>query len=356
MSLPMINQMSSDPIEVQLPGLFRSDGSLGGVIQSGESFVLSNSNYAANSSIVILAGGILELTTNLIIEFADDCGIIVERNGKFSMDGAELKARTGGEWGGIILESSPDKNETTLRNSSVSGSKYGILVKSSGDVIIENSSFQDIASHAIYIQSSATDQLIALSNIEVHNSGGNSIYAPSFQGHFTLLNSTIKNPSGYGAYVSYSSSWYGKNSHVVLEDNLITSPESGDAAIYVRNYFNATVTRNQVICKARYDECIYIYDGYETVIEDNTFSGDADSTPYYPLAYIYSYTSSTTSFSLQRNIFTNWEMTSDNHAVYIRFGQDNDASGSINLQDNLFRNITAGKHYFLVTLYVYLLR
>ena len=333
--------MKSDLIDVQLPGVFRSDGSLGGVIQNGESIVLSNSNYIANSSIVILDGGNLELGPNLVIEFADDCSIIVKNSGQLNMDGAELKAQIGNEWGGIILESSPNKNETFIKKSVISDSTYGILVKSSGDVTIQHSSFKDIVYRAIYIQTSSNDQSITLSNVTIDNSGGTSIYARPFHGMLKLSNSAITNASGYGVYIFDSS--YTPNSHVVLEDNVITSLQSDDnAAIYMRNYFNATVRRNQVVCKARYEQCIYFH-GINAIIEDNSFRGHADFTSYYPLAYIYSYSSSIL-FSLRQNNFTDWNTSSN--AVYVRFGQYN-ANGFINLQDNLFQDITAGENFLI---------
>ncbi|KAL7480788.1 hypothetical protein ACHAW6_006451, partial [Cyclotella cf. meneghiniana] len=97
---------------------------------------------------------------------------------------------------------------------------------------------------------------------------------------------------------------------------------------------------NRIKCKALYNQCVYLYDGYETVIEDNDISGVLGSSSYYQLLYIYSYTSSTTSFSLQRNTLSTWVTSGD--AVYVDVGQNSGASGYIVLQDNIFYNISAG--------------
>lgn len=312
------------------------------MISDDESFVLSNTNYAANSSILVL--GVLKLGPNLTIEFADEYSIIVKEGGELSLDGAELKAQTGCVWGGIVLENS-NGTEITISNSIISEAANGLLVKSSGDISIHNSSFKDIKSDAIYIQTSAADQSITLSNISIDHPGNNAIYAESFQGYLSLSTSKITNTAGYGVYVS-PYYYYNQNTDVLLDDNDISTYESGGSAIYIYQYYNLTITRNRIKCKALYNQCVYLYDGYETVIEDNDISGVLGSSSYYQLLYIYSYTSSTTSFSLQRNTLSTWVTSGD--AVYVDVGQNSGASGYIVLQDNIFYNISAGERFPLL--------
>ncbi|KAL7486589.1 hypothetical protein ACHAW6_012195, partial [Cyclotella cf. meneghiniana] len=325
------SSIESDAIKVQVPGLFQSDGSLGGVISKDESFVRFNTNFTANSSILVL--GVLKLGPNVTIKFADGCSIVVKEGGELSLDGVELNAQTSNGWGGIVLEHS-DKAEIAISNSRISGASNGILVKSTGDISIHHSTFRDITSNAIHIQTSAADLSITLSNIFIDRPGRNAIYAQDFQGYLSISSSKITNTAGYSVYVNPNFYLSNQNSEILLENN-----EFSSSAVYINKYYKVTMTLNQLTCSSQGKDCVYIDNGYETVIEDNVVSGVVRPS-YYQLLEIRSYTSSATSFSLQRNTFSNWETYGV--AVYVDVGQNSGGSGSIALQDNRFYNISAG--------------
>lgn len=324
----------SDAIKVQVPGLFQSDGSLGGVISKDESFVLFNTNFTANSYILVL--GVLKLGPNVTIKFADGCSIVVKEGGELSLDGVELNAQTSNGWGGIVLEHS-DKAEIAISNSRISGASNGILVKSTGDISIHHSTFRDITSNAIHIQTSAADLSITLSNIFIDRPGRNAIYAQDFQGYLSISSSKITNTAGYSVCVNPDFYLSNQNSEILLENN-----EFSSSAVYINKYYKVTMTLNQLTCSSQGKDCVYIVNGYETVIEDNVVSGVVRPS-YYQLLEIRSYTSSATSFSLQRNTFSNWETYGV--AVYVDVGQNSGGSGSIALQDNRFYNISAGDRF-----------
>lgn len=321
----------SDAIEVQLPTLFRSDGSLGGLIEFDQSFVLSNAKFYANASILVL--GNLVLGPNVTIEFADGCSIAVKNGGLLSMYDASLMPQIDSTFEGIILDTF---NETTIDNSSLVGSTNGIHIKSSGDLSIHNTTLSDISSYAVYVDSSSTTQVIALQDVLIEQTHYG-IYAPSFRGHLSVVDSSITNVTNAALYIYYSSSYY-RYSRVLLENNVLSELASSSSTplLYLYYYANATVIGNHLTCRWK---CAEIYDGIEAVINDNTFKGIATS--YYQQVYVYHRTTSESSFSLQRNVFSDWLMSTSGDALYADVQQQ--GTGLFELKDNQFYNITAGK-------------
>ncbi len=320
---------------MQLPGLFRSDGSIGGIVN--ETTVLSNTEYIANASIYILGGGSLTIGPNATIKFAVGCSVIVRDGGMLNVDGpVALEPQTGLVWGGIILDTS---NQTSINDTLITGASVGMQIKSSGDVLISHSIVKDTTSRALYVESSsASDQVVTLSDVHIDSPGSDAIYASSFQGSLALFNSTITNASGYGIY-SYS--YYNQQSQILLQNNVFSMLEySYYTTIYLLYFGNLTMIGNEMICPR---QCLNLRYGYETVVDDNTFGGMRGISSSSELVYISTSISGANSFSLQRNTFRNWQTSSSYiDALYVDVGQSSSGTGNLTLKDNRFYNISAG--------------
>lgn len=318
---------------MQLPGLFRSDGSIGGIVN--ETIVLSDSEYIANAGIYILDGGSLTIGPNAKILFASDCSVIVRDGGVLSVDGpVALEPQAGVVWGGIILDTA---NQTSISDALILGSSVGVHAKSSGNVSISHSALKDITSRAVYVEaSSASDQVITLSNVHIDSPEGDAINAPSFSGSLTFFNSSITNASGYGIYVY--SSYYDRQSQILIEKNLISMIEYSYTSVYARYYGNMTMRDNELTCQR---QCLYLDQGDDTLVNDNIFSGVPGVLTYHQQAYINGYVSGLESFSVQGNTFRYWQ-TSSYDALYVYLRQSSSGTGDIALKDNMFYNITAG--------------
>lgn len=138
--------------------------------------------------------GSLLIGPNVTIQFAKDRGIIVKNGGLLRIDKSVLQAQTDA-WGGIALDTS---NETIISDSMLSEAVNGITVKSSGNLSINGSSLKDMLSVAVHVES-PSNQDITLSNVVIDQSGYG-IYAPSFQGYLSLINSSITNITEYGEF------------------------------------------------------------------------------------------------------------------------------------------------------------
>ena len=330
----------SDSISAEVPGLFRSDGSLGGLIHYDDSFVLLDAAYVANASILILDGGMLEIGPNATIEFANGCSLVVKDGGKLTIGSSVLKPQTGSVWGGIILENT---NKTSISDSELIGASIGVKVKSNGNLHIYSSTIKDMTSSAVNIESSSDQSTIVLSNVRMDHTGSG-VYAQNFQGLLSLSNSTLVNVSQYGVYAyGYSSSWYYRKGRIALKDNDISMLDSSSStAVYIQYFSNATILKNIVTCG--YYRCLYLYNGNDAVVEDNVLSGTDDSSVYY-YEQGYFYMPSASSFRLQRNVFRHYKTSTSRDALYIDVGQSSGEDGSIAVKDNLFYNISAGKNY-----------
>lgn len=290
--------------------------------------LLSNGYYIANAFIFVAGGG-LTIGPDVTIEFASDLCIVVKDGGLLTVNGAILKSRANANvWGGIVLENA---NETSISDSALVGSTYGVFVKSSGDLTIRNSTFKGKSGAVDLGSSSDQSSVVDLSNISINNAGSYGIYAPSFRGSLTLSNSTFRDVSLYGVYV-YSD--YSRNSRVVLEGNVISMlASSSSMSVYILNYLSVTMTRNELTCSS---QCLTLYNGEETSVDYNVFRGHG-ALSYYRQVDISGYGASF--FSLQGNTFQDWMTSSE--ALYVSVEQSSEGNGSIVLQDNLFRNITA---------------
>ena len=322
----------SDSISAEVPGLFRSDGSLGGLVNSDDSFVLLDATYIANASILILGGGTLKIGPNATIEFANGCSLVVKDDGKLSIDSSVLKHQTDSVWGGIILENS---NKTSINDSALIGASIGVKVKSYGNLHIYHSTIKDMTSNAVNIGSSSDQSTIVLSNVHIDHTGGG-VYAKNFRGLLSLSNSTLVNVSQHGVY--YGSSYKG---HIELRDNDISMLDSSSrTSVYLKYFSNATILKNMVTCGYR---CLYLYNGDDAVVEDNFFSGIGDSVYYSEQGYFNMPSASL--FRLQRNVFRHYKTSTSRDALYINVGQSSGGDGSIAVKDNIFYNISAGKNY-----------
>lgn len=346
----------SGSIAVELPGIFRSDGSLGGIVN--ESLTLSHFNYIASAFIIVLNGGSLTIGPNITIEFRDKCSVIVQDGAMLNITNAILKQRNNSIWGGIILDSTSNQT-TTLTNSTLIGASVGVQVKSSGDLNIEHCTFKDMTSRALYLPSvPSSAQVVTLSHVNIEYPGSEAIYAggfrgylnllyvniehpgnhaidaDSFSGHLNLLHSRIVNASLYGVYL-----YAAFESQILIEDNTISSLEtSSTSSIYITHYSNLTMRHNDIKCLL---QCLFLYRGDNTLVDQNVFRGVNVAASGHPQVEIHWDPSGTNSFSLKDNTFHDFKALYD--ALYVYIQQNNGGSGSIDLTDNVFYNISAGK-------------
>lgn len=299
--------------------------------------MLYGSEYVANASILIESGGSLTIGPNTSIKFAYDRVIRVKGNGSLTIDGpAELKSLYS-VWGGILLDNS---NETSISNTIIIGAATGVHVRSSGDLVMLNATLKEVSGNGIYLESSSRpEQVVTLSNLQIDGLGGSGVYAPNFDGSLTLFNSTIANASAYGVFVS---SWY--SSRIMLRDNKISLINPSYTSIYLSYPLIATIRGNDMTC---FTQCLYLYGGAETAVDENIFRGVVDQWSYNAQQVYISWSvwGSSTSFSLQSNTFSNWKTYGD--AIYAYLSQSG-GSGNIVLENNEFVNISAGSVFHLI--------
>lgn len=299
--------------------------------------MLNNSVYIANASILIIDGGSLMIGSNTTIEFAPERVIRVLGDGRFSIEGPTVLKSTSNFWGGILLENS---YETSISKAVIEGASVGVHVKSSGNLVILDSILKEVSSDGIYLESSSTpDHVTLLSNVQIDGPGGSGIYAPYFMGSLTLSNSTIIDASAYGVYVN---SWY--SSRVALLDNSIAMVKASWTSVYVTYSLIANITGNDMTCLY---QCLYLYAGAETIVDQNIFRGVLDPPSYYTQpVYIRWDRWDASSFSLQSNTIQNWNTYYD--ALYAYVAQHSGGSGSVMLKSNRFINVSAASIFNLV--------
>jgi hypothetical protein len=256
-------------------------------------------------------------------------------NGRLTIDGPSVMKSCNDIWGGILLDNS---NETSISKAIIVGATTAVHVRSSGDLVMLDSSLKDVSNDGIYLESSSNpEQLAVLSNLQIDGLGGSGVYAPNFVGSLALVNSTITNASAYGVYVG---SWY--SSRVVLLNNVIAMLKSSWASFYLSYPLNATIAGNDMTC---YYQCLYLVGGAETVVDENKFSGILDPWSWQQVYISWNVWGGSTSFSLRSNTFSNWKTYGD--AVYVYLSQSGDGGGTVVVNDNDFVNISAGSVLYL---------
>ena len=192
----------SNLISIDLPGLFRSDGSLGGLVRN-DTFILSGSDYSVNRTIIVAEDGHLVIGPNTTLSFASGRGILVGGSGKLSIDGPSLldSSEAPGNWFGILLR---NFNNTSIRGAVIRHAENGVRSSSTGDLAIEDTAIESASSDGILLESTSTSSVM-LSNLRIESPGSDGIYAANFRGTFNMTNSSID--GGYwGIYSTYASS------------------------------------------------------------------------------------------------------------------------------------------------------
>lgn len=367
----------SDQILVQLPSLFRSDGSIGGII-CNESMILRNATYVANATIFVVEGGSLKIGRNCTVLFAPGCGIIVKEYGQLTIEGpAVLASSTAGEvWDGIRLENS---SETMITNGVIIDAFIGLRSRSMGALNIDHTTFEGIFSDAIKLESSSTSFLnlssvffdcpggsgvsmedshsigVIMVNVTIKRPGQSGFYASCYSlpptvinmvevyidspmefGVWTscslnLKNSTIKNGPGSGLYLY-------QPLRIVLEDNNINMTESSYAAAQIYTPSITLIRGNTFTCSY---QCLHIEGAEESLIAFNVFKGADYSSSSGYLVLIEGGVMQSSSFSLRNNSFCKWTTTSG--AVHVSIEQ-HWGDGFLMLSGNHFYDITAGSN------------
>ena len=313
---------------------------------------MSNAEYIANESIVIIPGGSLTIGKNATIAFASECSIYIKRGGQLVTDGAVLKAQMNNMWRGIVLETLAD---TQINSTLLTDAFTGVHVRSTGNLNISNSIFENMTSHVINLETpselsdAARRQMISLSNIvtsktnhELTESHG--IYAPHFQGTLKLSTSSM---NGYGIYARNEQNWYGPDMNVILLDNSITTTGNDSTAVSISNPKMAMVKSNIISCM---HQCLQVLSDRDAFIESNTFKGVqndyfSDEAQVY---VVWNGATNAASFSMQNNTLTSWRTS--NHALIVQIAPSAglSANGPINLEGNSFEDITAATIFRLM--------
>ena len=270
-------EIISELISVDLPGLFRSDGTIGGLIRNG-TLILSNGEYMANTTIIITGGGSLVVGPNANITFAPDRGILVSSSGKFSVDGPSLldSSNPPESWVGILLKNS---NETYIRDAMIRNVENGVKSSSTGALV--------------------------------------------------MINSTILNAK-YGVRSNYAS-------NITLIDNVF---EGNYRAVYIDRANYATIEKNKMTCKYQC-LYLYSYYSSVSVNDNIIGGANDVSSSAQHLVYLISYMSQNDYLSLQDNSFGNWQTRPNYDALYVDIRQYSGGTGTVGLSNNRFYNISA---------------
>lgn len=168
---------NSDEISVDFQGIFRSDGSIGGIVRNESLQLSDDTEYIANASIIIAEGGEVSVGSNTSISFASDCGILVLSSGVITIGASDtvessqtLLKPSISTWKGIILQAT---NDIIINNVFIEGADVGITHESNGLLSISNSVFEKTTSHSISINSASTT---LISNVNFNIPGGDAIY------------------------------------------------------------------------------------------------------------------------------------------------------------------------------------
>ena len=313
----------SEQIPVNLPGLFMSDGSIGGLVRN-KSFTLTGRHFIANMSIVIIDGGSLEIGANSTISFASSRAIVVKSSGKLDIAGpTTLRAKDAKFWNGIHIQTS---NTTAIDGSFIRDASAGITTtpQSSGLLSIYNAEFENVLV-GLKLESNSPLAAVSLTLVKISSSSGSGIDASLFRGRLNMTNSTV------------SSDRYGLISHygddLVLVDNVIDTRRSSYISLeIIKPHKNAIVTGNKITCLA---SCLtLIGDDSYVRLDDNIFSGAGESSSSQAGIVM----RGDNSFSMHGNSFSNWN--SSNDAVSVQLIQGN-GNHTISLSSNYFRGIKA---------------
>lgn len=316
---------NSDQISVDIPGLFRSDGSIGGLVRN-ETSVLSDGEYFANANIIISDGASLVIGDNSNITFTPDRGIIVKNTGKLTIDANDAPAMMSSsspseDWAGIHIR---NVNETYINGALITMAEVGVDMTSTGSITIHNS-FINVTSDGIRLEDNSRTSALDVSHVYI-DSDNYGINAYNYRGFISIHNSTMTNR--YGLRSRYAEA-------VELIDNVL---ETNDVAIYISQPgSNTTIRGNNLSCKR---ECLHIWSNRQSSVESNTFSGTGYLSSNRQI-YVRNDISQSDSFHLQDNSFGNWRSSASYDAVYVDVNQCSGGTGAVSLSNNRFHNITA---------------
>ena len=356
--------LSSPTVNVSLPEFFLSDGSLGGIITADTIVELPAGNYNCSLSILVEDGAQLILEPGVTISFARNLVLSAGQTAQLNATGTEAAPITlkpidaDVTWEGVRLTS---ENDYEMSNLVVEGARYGIAVSGTGGLTVQNSLIQSTTNgimhngvgplvlQSVIIQSAVshclqsvqasgswdieTNNLVVsdcqfldcgtstwainirrrkgafLSNITVIG-GHSGVYSGREVSRFSLSNSVVKDsPSNYGVYLQNY-----RSSHATFEvvNNTISRTGGG---IYTNCY---------------YSSC-------HVDISGNSIQGNHISVQYRYALRLRCY--SCFMAHISHNSITNWNLK--NAAVYIYYSaQSSDGSG-LEMDGNIYRNITA---------------
>ncbi|KAL3790397.1 hypothetical protein ACHAW5_008354 [Stephanodiscus triporus] len=333
---PVLKDFSpeSDLIPVNLPGLFMSDGSIGGVVRN-KSLTLAGGHFIANMSIVIIDGGSLEIGPNSTVSFALSRAIVVKNSGKLGIAGpTTLRAKDASKfWNGIHIQTS---NDTAINGSFIRDASVGIRTtqQSSGLLSIYNAEFENVLV-GLQLESSSPLAAVSLILVNISSSSGSGIDAGSFQGRLNVTNSTISSNRYHGLISNYGHD-------LVLVNNSIDTRSSSYTSLDIYRDKSVIVTGNKITCLA---SCLSLTVHNSHIrVDDNVFSGagaiSGSSQARIVMESPYIAVQGYNSFSVQGNSFSNWNSPS-NDAVYVQLQQQMIANHTIRLSSNDFRGIKA---------------
>lgn len=312
---------------MDLPSLFRSDGSVGGLASSASSR-LSGSTYVANASIIVPKGIHLEIGIDTTIYFAPMRGILVQQGGKLSVLGpVKMKPSQNIEWAGLILETT---NKTILRDVIIDSSHVGIqqINGGFGSLHIEDTTITRTFTKGIDAMGSSVDIIRS----EISEAGDSGIGINEGVQNFRLLNSTLSNSSSSELYADYKS-----RANITLENNVVNSFKSSSAAFRFDGFSTLRLRQNMLRC--RYQCLQSDYGNPVLVIENNIFSGIGFDHSYRMVSLSeYYYSSASVIVVFEGNEINDWK--TDSEALYINPRLSSEAETFV-LRSNEFSNIEA---------------
>ena len=279
---------------MNLPSLFRSDGSIGGILLN-EIVVLENVTYVANASIIVGSGASIIFKSDSEVSFLSDRGIYVKNGGIFRVDGNTtfISKESDANWYGIVLDTN---NDTILQHLMVNGAKNCMKQESDADGLIslEYVTFQDCSQDGIRIDSDNSEVIVTSS--QVSNVGGYGIYS-NYMKHLELVNSLVANCSNDAVYLFYAQ-------NVTLLRNTIVQANSNHFSFLAYRPGEVLLESNVIQC---WYYCFYIeFDGVkEAHIYNNTISGLGNQNAY-GMAYIKGNIYGDGKFFVSHNSFQNW--------------------------------------------------
>jgi len=321
--------------EVDFPGLFLPDGSIGGYLTSGD-YELVAGDYTCSQTIYLTANATLLVNPGVTITFAPGAALYTAGDSQVSLEGTQdlpivFQAQVDSDWRGVILNSNV---AVTMVHVVIKGAKTGINHIGSNALQVVSTTVQDSSSNCIRSYNAISgwkveDSPVILQDTSLSNCGSYAYFVDR-RARATALNCTIIGGT-YGVYVSnignvditsstvQETSNYGlyfASGLIHVHDNAIW--RTGGGIFLSCNNCEGNVTGN-------------VIEGGLLPTNNHAFYGSARYS-----AGLY----------IKDNIVAEWDLGDSRYAMYVYFRSSGSDAG-LDCAGNVFSDITAWNILYL---------